>query len=135
LGGDLGVPLIASFRPAILDRDNAVLDAAEFAQLPDKKIGPDMLAVSVHTRNATVWARGRQVQARPQAGRVGVSQRPRGERQISKRGNRYLHVLRWTSLRRIQQAAIISSKFAYRLASRCIAGLPIIHMAAGNNPS
>jgi hypothetical protein len=80
-----------------------------------------------------VWARGRQVQARAQAGRAGVSQRPRGERQISKRGNRYLHVLRWTSLRSILQTAIISSKFA--LSARCIAGLPIIHMAAGSNPS
>jgi hypothetical protein len=32
-----GVPLIASLRPAIRDRDNAVLDPAKFAPLPDKK--------------------------------------------------------------------------------------------------
>jgi hypothetical protein len=60
------VPLIASLRPAILDRDNAVLDAAEFAQRPDKNRSRHArrIAWSVRTRNATVWARGRQVQAR-----------------------------------------------------------------------
>jgi hypothetical protein len=113
LGSDLDVPLIASFRPAILDRDNA-FDPAEFAQLPDKKIGPDMLAVSPGPVDNKERNRlgGVRINHELEPAEWEVSQRPPGERQIPKRGNRYLRVLRWTSLRRIQQMAIISSKFA-----------------------
>ena len=40
LGRDLGVALVASLRPAILDRDGATLDPAEFAQSLHKGGGP-----------------------------------------------------------------------------------------------
>ena len=40
LGRDLGVALGASLRPAILDRDGATLDPAEFAQALHKSGGP-----------------------------------------------------------------------------------------------
>ena len=40
LGRDLGVALGASLRPAILDRDGAALDPAEFAQSLHKSGGP-----------------------------------------------------------------------------------------------
>src|SRR5215831_4592789 len=40
LGGNLGIALAASLRPAILDLDGATLDPAKFAQPPDKSGGP-----------------------------------------------------------------------------------------------
>ena len=40
LGRDLGEALVASLRPAILDRDGATLDPAEFAQPLHKSGGP-----------------------------------------------------------------------------------------------
>ena len=40
LGRDLGEALAASLRPAILDRDGAALDPAEFAQPLHKSGGP-----------------------------------------------------------------------------------------------
>ena len=44
LGGDLGEALGASLRPAILDRDGATLDPAEFAQPLHKSGDPRALA-------------------------------------------------------------------------------------------
>src|SRR6516225_5400839 len=40
LGCDLGVALGSSLRPAILDRDGAALDPAEFTQSPHKGVSP-----------------------------------------------------------------------------------------------
>jgi hypothetical protein len=40
LGRDFGEALVASLRPAILDRDHATLDPAEFAQPPLKSGDP-----------------------------------------------------------------------------------------------
>src|SRR5215831_14912501 len=40
LGGNLGIALAASLRPAILDLDGATLDPAKFAQPSDKSGGP-----------------------------------------------------------------------------------------------
>src|SRR5262249_27978384 len=40
LGRDLGEALVASFPPAILDRDSATLDPAEFAQAPHTSGNP-----------------------------------------------------------------------------------------------
>src|SRR5262245_42830480 len=40
LGGDFGIALAVSLRPAILDLDGATLDPAKFAHPPDKSGGP-----------------------------------------------------------------------------------------------
>ena len=47
LGRDLGEALDAALRPAILDRDGAALDPAEFAQPLHKSGGPWAQAVGV----------------------------------------------------------------------------------------
>jgi hypothetical protein len=50
LGRDLGVALDAALRPAVLDRDGAVLDPTEFAQARHKSSRPWTKGRSVRTQ-------------------------------------------------------------------------------------
>src|SRR5205823_5749849 len=78
LGGNLGIALAVSLRPAILDVDGATLDPAKFAQPPDKSGGP-----LAHDRRRSCaqepdgWQLSRLLRAR--------SERPRGCRTAEQR--------------------------------------------------
>ena len=125
LGRDLGVALAASLRPAILDRDGAALDPAEFAQPLHKSGGP--LAPG-RRRGRAQEPDGRQLPRLLRARR----ERPSGRRAAEKRDELAPSSLDLVALRLRTTRYHIGWKREWRCASQQIWSPPMSEM--GHKP-